>query len=282
MVHSLEKRVAIVTGAGRERGFGQAIAKRLASEGARVVIVDIGKPLPGFANLAVGTTAELEARAEEIRAQGGEVVPVLADISLAEDVERMVEETVRRFGQINILVNNAGVGMRLAPSLEWTQEQWDTVFAINVRGTWLCCKAVAKRMVENKWPGKIVNMSSEAARRGSELQPAYNASKAAILSYTQSLALELARHGINVNSVCPGVMDTQLTARAVRGRYEAQAPPGMSFEQFKNQYAQWAGVPMGRMGTAEEVADLVAFLVSEQARYITGQAININGGHVMS
>ncbi len=160
-------------------------------------------------------------------------------------------------------------------------------FAVNVRGTFLCSKAVASRMVKNGWQGKIVNMSSQSAREGDKMQPAYNASKAAIMSYTQSLAKELAPYGINVNSVGPGIMDTQLTEMRFLGLYMemqklGKIPPGVTLEQFKILSAKESRIPLGRLGTADEVADLVAFLVSDRARYITGQLVNINGGQLMA
>jgi len=292
----LRGKVAIVTGAGRARGIGQAIAKRLAQDGARIVISDVGKAgLEDVPEYRLGSSQELEERAAEIRALGAEAVPVVADVTRADQVENLAEQAVRHFGQINILVNNAGMAVKLAPSLEWTEEEWDKVFAVNIKGTWLCCRAVARRMIEHQWPGKILNIASVAARGPSREQPAYAASKAAVLHYSWCLAQELAPHGINVNVVCPGIIDTQLWDMGFRMMY-AQQQPGLTWEQIRAAVAKPLAdadlkavqdrfvkpqVPFGRMGTADEVADMVAFLVSDQARYITGQALNVSGGQAM-
>ena len=277
---NLGGKVAIVTGAGRERGIGRAIAVRLAQEGARLVITDVGAAIPAPAPGRPETTVELEQRASEIRALGAEVLAMRADVTRADDVERLVTETVRAFGRIDILSNNAGV-VRLGSALDLSEPDWQFTFDVNSKGTWLCCKAVANVMLRNGWSGKIVNMSSQSGRKADVLQPAYNASKAAVIMLTQCLAQQLARHGITVNAVCPGVIDTQLQDMALQWRAEHDPPsPGDTADQIRARMVR--EIPMRRMGTPEEVASLVAFLVSDEASYITGQAININGGQLMS
>jgi len=280
MSYNLKDKVAIVTGAGRERGLGQAIAKRLAKEGAKLVICDIGHRFEAFPDYPLGMTDELEARTEEIRSLGGEVLALPVDVSDEDSVGLMVKRSVQEFGGVDILINNAGVGIKAAPSLDWTVAEWDKVFAVNVRGTWLCCRAVAREMIRQRRGGRIINMSSQSARGADVAQPAYNASKAAVLNYSQSLTLELAPHGIRVNCVCPGVIDTQLLEMRLRVLHQ-QKKPELSYEQFKLLAANEWRIPLGRLGTAEDVAALVAFLVSSDADFITGQGINVNGGQMM-
>jgi 3-oxoacyl-[acyl-carrier protein] reductase len=242
-------RVAIVTGAGR--GIGLAIARQLATLGATAVIADYA---------AYGEEAAAELARAGLRAGF-----VRVDVSQQPDVDKMVQEVCARYGSVDILVNNAGIRPthRL---LEMSVADWERVLAVNLTGTFFCCRAVAPRMVERRW-GRIVSISSLAAQQGSTGGHSdYAASKAGIVGFSRSLALELAPFGATVNVVSPGWIDTE--------GWEGQ------LDGHRDEYA--ARVPLGRLGTPEDVAHAVAFLASEEAAYITGVTLPVNGGLYIS
>lgn len=291
----LAGKVAIVTGAGQ--GIGKGIAQRLAREGAQVVIAEYN------AEAAGATAAEITAATIE---QGGAAFPYQVDISDTSATQRMVDDVAEQFGHIDILVNNAGV-VQTKPMLELTEADWDRVLDVNLRGTFFLIQAVAQQMIR-RLPdalrgaasrpadivrvapavveaapedfaasyGKIVSLSSVAGRRGRPLQTHYAASKAAIISLTQSTALALAPYRINANAVCPGIVPTPMWEKIDedRGRLFG-ARPGEAMAAFINQ------VPLKRAATAEDVAAAVAFFCSSDADYITGQALNVDGGFEM-
>jgi len=245
----LTDRVAIITGAGR--GIGLAIATQLATLGATAVIADYA---------AYGE----EAAASLIQA-GLQASFVKVDVSQQQDVETMVQGVYERYGRVDILVNNAGIRptRRL---LEMTAADWDKVLAVNLNGTFYCCRAVAPPMAERRW-GRIVSISSLAAQQGSTGGHShYAASKAGIVGFSRSLARELAPSGITVNVVSPGWIDTE--------GWEGQ------LDGHREEYA--ARVPLGRLGTPQDVAHAVAFLASEEAAYITGVVLPVNGGLYIS
>lgn len=243
----LEGKVAIVTGAAR--GIGEAIAKTLASNGAMVVVNDVN--IEGAARVA-----------EEIKNMGKQAIAIQADVSNEKQVFDMVEKTLERFGRIDILVNNAGILRRRGSIEEISVEEWDLVMEVNVKGVFICSKAVLKTMKKQR-NGKIVNISSSAGRSTSELGGAhYTASKAAVLGFSRHLAREAAPFNINVNAVCPGLIDTPMV--------RSSTSPEEIREAEKT-------IPMGRLGTPEEVAQLVLFLVSDASSYINGATIDING-----
>jgi NAD(P)-dependent dehydrogenase (short-subunit alcohol dehydrogenase family) len=245
-----EGKVAIVTGAGR--GIGRAIALRIAAEGAHVVVNDI-----------VGERAE--AVAGQIMEMGQKALATSADVSKSGEVQRLVGETVEELGTIDILVNNAGV-LLPTPLEEITEDEWDWVMDVNVKGVFLCTKAVLPTM-KAKGSGKIVNMASSAGRSTSTFGGAhYTTSKAAVLGLTRHTAREMAPFHINVNSVSPGSIDTEMVR-------ENSTPELMASEAAK--------VPLGRLGAPEDIADLVLFLASDEACYITGATVDINGGDLM-
>lgn len=245
-----EGKVAIVTGAAQ--GIGKAIVLALAAEGAKVVVNDI--------NLN-----KAEAVATQIREMGQNAIAVQADVSKATEVNQMVEATLKEFGTIDILVNNAGV-LRPTRLEEITEEEWDWVMATNVKGVFLCTKAVLPTM-KTKRSGKIVNMASIAGRSTSTFGGAhYTASKAAVLGLTRHTAREVSLFNINVNSLSPGSINTEM----VRG---SSTPERLEAEAAK--------IPLGRLGTPEEVADLVLFLASDEASFMTGATVDINGGDLM-
>jgi meso-butanediol dehydrogenase/(S,S)-butanediol dehydrogenase/diacetyl reductase len=282
MYPDLKDKVAIVTGAGRQAGLGAAIVRRLAADGARVVIHDIGQanaaPAPAG---ALGLAEEMEALAAELRAGGAEVATVRGDLLIEADVEAMVAHTVATFGRIDILVNNAGVGYLFAPLLEMTQERWDTTLGVNLRGAFFALRHVARQMVRQgpagDWgAGRIISIASRAAKSGSAYTSAYVASKHGLIGLTRAAAVELGPHRINVNAVCPNHVTTGLGAWQNDFMSKAR---GLSVEDYLA--AMRARIPLGRVGLVEDTARAVAFLCSGEANYITGEAMNVSGGEEM-
>ncbi len=247
----LQGKVAIVTGAGQ--GIGQAIALAAAQEGMRVTVNDLN-----------GVTAADTARL--IEEMGGEALVHVGDVSVEGDVAQMVNETLARWGRVDLLVNNAGIEPS-ASILEMAPDVWDRVMAVNVRSVFLCTQAVG-RVMRGQGSGVIVNISSIAGKAiPLPFRSAYAASKAAIVGFTKEAAREFAEYGIRVNAVCPGVIITPMTAAARQN-------PAMMEKWMRE-------IPLRRLGTPEEVARLVLFLASDDASYITGQAYHVDGGKVM-
>lgn len=256
----LEDKVAILTGAAG--GIGEAVAARYLAEGARCVLVDL-KPADSIA--------------PELRAAYGERVATLhANITRREDIDTIVAHTVERFGRIDILFNNAAL-FDMRPLLDESWEVFDRLFDVNVKGMFFLMQAVARRMADQGHGGKIINMSSQAGRRGEALVAHYYATKAAVLSYTQSAALALAPYGINVNGIAPGVVDTPMWQEvdALFARYENR-PLG------EKKRLVGEAVPLGRMGVPEDMTGAALFLASSDADYVTAQTLNVDGGNWMS
>ncbi len=242
----LSNRVAIVTGSGR--GIGRAIALKLAELGATVVINDVGEAAP------------VNSVVEEIKAMNRPSLAVLANVSLAADVNRLVETVMASFGRVDIMVNNAGI-VRDRSILRMSEEEWDAVLNVNLKGVFLGTQAVLRHMIKQNW-GRIISISSIVGIEGNIGQANYAAAKAGIIGFTKTIAKEVASRGITVNAVAPGFIDTQMTQQL--GEKQRQAFTGR--------------IPLGYMGTPRDVAESVAFLASEEARYITGQVLSVNGG----
>lgn len=254
----LKDKVAIVTGGAR--GIGAAICRRYAQEGARVVVADrLGQ--------------EAQRLAEEI---GNQSFGVPFDVTDREAIANLVATVVERAGGIDILVNNAAT-FDMAPILEITEESYDQVFAVNVKGLLLTLQAVARQMVQQGRGGKIINMSSQAGRRGEALVGVYCASKAAVISLTQSTGLGLVEHRINVNGIAPGVIDTPMWDQvdALFAKYEHR-PIG------EKKRLVGEAVPYGRMGHPDDLAGAAVFLASTDADYVVAQTLNVDGGNWMS
>jgi NAD(P)-dependent dehydrogenase (short-subunit alcohol dehydrogenase family) len=255
----LDGRVAIVTGGGR--GIGRAAALELARLGADVVVAELD-----------GATAE--STAKEVRNLGRKALAVPTDVTRRADLAQMVERTRGDLGRIDILVNNAGI-YRAASALDVTEEHWDAVMNINAKAVFFASVAVLPTMIAQK-RGSIVNLASMAGKVGSKTNLPYNASKAAVVSLTKSLALSHAADGVRVNCVCPGFVETDMWTKVAR---EQGALLGLSAEEFTQQRAKV--VPLGRMERAEDVAAVIGFLASDRAGYMTGQALSVDGGLVM-
>ena len=258
MSGALQAKIAVVTGGAG--GIGRAICERYARDGARVAVADLD-------------AARCELVAAEI---GNAAFGVELDVTRQDSIDAMVRTVVARAGGIDILVNNAGV-YEMQPILEMTRERTARVFAVNVEGLIFTLQAVARQMVAQGRGGRIINFSSQAGRRGEPLSVAYCATKAAVISITQSVALDLVRYGIAVNAIAPGVVDTPMwdVVDAKAAQLEG-LPPG----EKKRQAA--AAVPLGRFGTPEEQAAMAAFLASDEAAYIVAQCYNVDGGNWMS
>jgi len=246
----IQGKIAIITGAGR--GIGRAIALRLSDEGAAVSLADVD-------------LASAEALAEDIKKNGGEAHPLRVDVRNQKDIDTMVAETVRKFGEINIFVGNAGVGV-VAPLLDTDEAMWDRVMEVNAKGTFLTCKAVAKEMIKQGRGGRIIVNASGAGKiapgKGTPLG-AYAASKHAVVGFAKQLGLELADRNILVTCLCPGIVDTPLWDQIDRETARIEQIPVGSVRA-----RAVAGVPLGRIQTPEDVANVVAFLASDDASYI--------------
>jgi meso-butanediol dehydrogenase / (S,S)-butanediol dehydrogenase / diacetyl reductase len=255
-----EKKVVSITGAGK--GIGRAIALGFAREGAKIVIGDYDlEPAKETVGLVKGL--------------GGEAELFKMDVRVKKDCEAFVKAAVDRFGRLDIAVNNAGVStMNWAADL--TEEEWDFNMDVNAKGVFLCCQAEVKQFIRQGGGGRIVNTASLAAKRPVILLSHYVASKYAVLGFSRSLALEVAKHKINVNCVCPGLVRTSMQEREIG--WEAKLR-GLTEEQVKDEYVR--SIPLGRLEEPEDVAKVVLFLASEDAEYMTGQGINITGGMEM-
>jgi NAD(P)-dependent dehydrogenase (short-subunit alcohol dehydrogenase family) len=255
----LQGQVAIVTGAGR--GIGRAAALELGRMGADIVVAELDRP-------------GAERTAGEVRELGRRTIAVPTDVMSRADLARMVERTRAELGRIDILVNNAGI-YRAAATLDVTEDHWDAIMAINAKAVFFASQAVLPTMIRQQ-RGVIVSLASMAGKIGSAFNLPYNASKAAVVSITKSLALAHAADGIRVNCVCPGFVETEMW-KVVEG--ELGKLSGISAEEFTRR--RLGQVPLGRMERPEDVARVIGFLASEKAAYMTGQAINVTGGLVM-
>ncbi len=256
----LQDRVAIVTGGGS--GIGRGIALRFAQEGARVAILDIAQE-------------RLEETSALLAEAGAPLLAVRADVSVTDDVERAFAAVLERFGRIDILVNNAGIGNPPVPIVDMDDVGWDRTIAVNLRSVFLCSRAAARQMIRQGTGGRIISVASQAGKTGYPRLAPYCASKAGIILFTQAFAKEVAPHGILVNCVCPGTIDTPL----LRAGVEQVTGGAIPFEQAIATLLPT--IPLGRVGYPEDVAKLVTFLASDEADYMTGQAINITGGQEM-
>ena len=255
----------VVTGSGREKGLGQAILQRFADEGAACVVSD----------LDIGH--EAEGVVDELRARGATVAAIPCDVSKADQCQALIDRTVAQFGGVDIMVNNAGIGFMMKPLLDVDPLDWDTVIAVNLSGAFYCTQSAARAMVTASKGGRIINIASQAAKTGFPHLAAYVSSKHGMIGLTRACAVELGAHRITVNAVCPNHVTTGLGAE--QNAYFSKLLGFASVEDYlKNMSAK---NPMGRPGLASDTAAACAWLASDDAFYVTGEALNVSGGEEM-
>ncbi|MBL7814237.1 MAG: SDR family oxidoreductase [Saprospiraceae bacterium] len=273
-MYNLTDKVVLVTGAGRRNGIGEAVVWRFITEGCRVVISDIGSAKgTSFSNDHIGTTDDMNRLVEAIAAQGGQAIGIACDVRFENEVEHLFARTIETFGRIDILINNAGVGYLMEAVTNVSESDWDAVLDTNLKGTFLCTKHAARHMIRQGQGGSIINIASQAAKSGFPFAAAYTASKHGVLGLTRSNAVELGQYGIRVNAVCPNHITTGL------GHWQNQYfsnKLGLSYDDYLQSIKDRN--PLGRTGLVEDVAKTCAFLASDQAAYITGEAMNVSGG----
>ena len=258
-------KTVVVTGSGRHQGLGQGILQRFAGEGANCVVSD------------VTITGEAEEVAEELRGRGAKVATLACDVSDAAQCDALIAGAVAAFGGVDILVNNAGIGFMMKPMLEVDPADWAKVIAVNLSGAFYCTQAAAKDMVRRGTGGRIINIASQAAKSAFPHLPAYVSSKHGMIGLTRATALELGPHGITVNAVCPNHVTTALGAE--QNAYFAKL---LGFPTVAAYLANMAAKnPLGRPGLPGDTAALCAWLASDEACYMTGEALNISGGEEM-
>lgn len=260
-----EGKAIVVTGSGKRKGLGQAILQRFADEGASCVVSDLT------------IDAEAEDVASELRDRGAEVETIACDVSKVDQCRALVDGAVARFGGLDIFVNNAGIGFLMRPLLEVEPADWDLVIAVNLSGAFYCTQAAARAMIAQGRGGRIINIASQAAKSGFPHLPAYVSSKHGMVGLTRATAIELGQHGITVNAVCPNHVTTGLGAK--QNEYFSKLLGFDSVEAYLQNMARKN--PMGRPGLATDTAAACAWLASDEAFYVTGEALNVSGGEEM-
>jgi len=274
----LAGKVAVITGAGRKKGLGEAIATRFAEEGATVVITDIGKPSGDHLPAGnIGTSEEMEEVANGVRSStGGTIHTMVCDVRSEDDVIRTIADTVKTCGRLDIVVNNAGIGYIMKPLMELSIDEWDVVLDVNLRGPFLFTKHAAAQFVRQGEGGRIINIASQAAKSPAPLLIHYTSSKHGMIGLTRTAAVELGEHGITSNAVCPNHVTTGLGAVQNARRGEVLGTDTEGVLDFRK-----AKIPLGRVGLPSDTANACVFLASDDASYITGEAINVTGGEEM-
>jgi meso-butanediol dehydrogenase/(S,S)-butanediol dehydrogenase/diacetyl reductase len=271
----LQGKVAVITGSGRRKGLGEAIALKLAREGAKIVLSDIGRARDAVTAAAhVGEMGEMEAIAADIRALGAEVTMCACDVRVPAEVEALADHAVKTFGGLDIWVNNAGIGYIMKPLLEVTEADWDAVLDVNLKGCFLGIQSAARRMIASGRGGRIVNIASQAAKSGFPHAQAYTSSKHGLVGLARSAAVELGVHGITVNNVCPNHVTTGLGAW--QNEYFSKVVGAANVEAYLKAMAD--RIPLKRPGLPEDTANAVAWLCTDEARYITAESMNVSGG----
>ena len=270
----LQGKTAIVTGSGRKKGIGEAIVKNLAMHGCNVVVTDIGVASgSNFSESHVGTTEEMDQIVNDIKANGGQAIAIPCDVRRSDQIENLIHSTIDSFGSLDIMVNNAGVGYIMEPFEDFKESSWDAVLDVNLKGAFLCSQGAERQMIKQGTGGAIINIASQAAKSGFPFAAAYTASKHGMVGLTRSNAVELGAHKIRVNAVCPNHITTGL------GHWQNKFfsdKLGMDYDSYLQAIVDKN--PLGRTGLVEDIAKAVAFLASDQASYITGEAMNVSGG----
>lgn len=260
-----EGKTIVVTGSGKHKGLGQAILQRFADEGANCVLSD----------LAIDT--EAEEVADELRGRGARVATIACNVAQVDECRALVDGAVAAFGSVDIFVNNAGIGFMMKPLLDVDPADWDKVLAVNLSGAFYCTQAAARAMIAGGRGGRIINIASQAAKTGFPHLPAYVSSKHGMVGLTRASAVELGLHGITVNAVCPNHVTTGLGAQ--QNAYFSKLLGFASVEDYLVNMK--AKNPMGRPGLASDTASACAWLASDDASYVTGEALNVSGGEEM-
>jgi meso-butanediol dehydrogenase/(S,S)-butanediol dehydrogenase/diacetyl reductase len=260
-----EGKTIVVTGSGKHKGLGQAILQRFADEGANCVLSDLA------------IDAEAEEVAGELRSRGAKVASIACNVAKVEECRALVDGALSAFGSVDIFVNNAGIGFMMKPLLDVDPADWDQVLAVNLSGAFYCTQAAAKAMIAGKRGGRIINIASQAAKTGFPHLPAYVSSKHGMVGLTRASAVELGTHGITVNAVCPNHVTTGLGAQ--QNAYFSKLLGFASVEAYLANMK--AKNPMGRPGLASDTASACAWLASDDAFYVTGEALNVSGGEEM-
>jgi meso-butanediol dehydrogenase/(S,S)-butanediol dehydrogenase/diacetyl reductase len=267
-------KVAVVTGAGRHAGLGEAMAKRLASEGVKVVITDLGAAAgEHMPTEAIGTLNEMQQIVAEIKASGGEASCIVCNVLEPDEVKAAADFALATYGSLDIWVNNAGIGYLMKSILQMPVAEWDAVLGVNLRGVFCGIKYAASAMIEQGRGGKIINIGSQASKSAFANASAYTASKHGMVGLTRCAALELGQHNINVNTICPNHVTTGLGAWQNNHFSDVT---GKVYDQYMADMRE--RIPMGRPGLQEDIAKACAFLCSDQASYITGECMNVSGG----
>ena len=277
---NLDGKVALITGAGGMKGIGRATALKLASQGADIVLSDVQRTSDNLPPQELAANwRSIDSVAEEVEALGRRTLKMWCDLTVSEQIQAMARRAAEHFGHIDILVNNARaiIGRDRVPVTELNEDVWQRFLAINTTAVFLCTKFVGQVMVRQGQGGRIINMASDASKRAKPMTAAYTSSKFAVIGLTQASALDLAPHRITVNAVCPGTVNTDRLNYWEQAQARAQ---GVAPEEFRAQIVANAAkaTPLGRVAESEDVANLVAFLASDAASFITGQAYNVNGG----
>ena len=267
-MYNLKNKTAVITGAGGKYGIGRSIALRLASEGANIVVNDLKTKIKELNNLR-----------ELIIKKSSNCLVVCGDISKSKDVEFLIKKINKKFNRIDILINNAAASAKFdrVPIISLHEKIWDNIHDINLKGTFLSCKFVAKEMIKNNNGGKIINISSSVGKDYvKENYGAYSSSKFAIRGLTQVLAKELGKHNILVNAICPGAIVTERTNNIVKSLYKNESNLNRAIKKYVKENVD--NTPLGRLCTTEDVSNLVAFLCSKESDFITGKSITLDGG----
>ena len=267
-------KTAVITGSGRDKGLGQAIAQKLAEEGANIVVSDIGSQRDEATDAKhIGSTDAMDAVAKGLREHGGQVSTFVADVRQRSDMQALARHAVDTHGSLDIWVNNAGIGYIMSPLFDVTEDNWNAVIDVNLTGCFWGLQAAAEVMVAQKTGGRIINIASQAAKSGFPFAQAYCSSKHGLVGLTRSASIELGPEKITVNNVCPNHVTTGL------GDWQnkfTSAALGLSEEEYLQRMKD--KIPMRRVGMPEDTANAVAFLCSDQASYITGESLNVSGG----
>lgn len=267
-------KTAVITGSGREKGLGQAIAMKLASEGANIVISDIGRSRDkATEDIHIGSTDAMEAVANGLRQFGVNVTTCVADVRIQSDMQALAAHAIEKHSSLDIWVNNAGIGYIMSPILDVNEDDWRAVIDVNLTGCFWGIQAAAEVMMEQKTGGRIINIASQAAKSGFPFAQAYCSSKHGLVGLARSASIELGPENITVNNVCPNHVTTGL------GDWQnkfTSAALGLTEEEYLQRMRD--KIPMRRVGMPEDTANAVAFLCSDEAGYITGESLNVSGG----